>query len=118
MKIFLNGGNNVTSRQKIHDIMEYIPKPIDTSDVVLPDGLEELTESLSKNVHEVWAAGRIAAGWKYGPVRDEIKKEHPCLIPYEELTEEEKDFDRATALSTLRFISLRGYYIVKQDPTK
>ena len=70
--------------------MEYIPKPLDTSDVVLPDGLEELTESLSKNVHEVWAAGRIAAGWKYGPVRDEIKKEHPCLIPYEELTEEEK----------------------------
>lgn len=94
--------------------MDYIPKPLDVSNVVLPEGLEELTESLSKNVHEVWAAGRIAAGWKYGPVRDEIKKEHPCLIPYEDLSEEEKDYDRATALSTLRFIILKGYSVKKE----
>lgn len=91
--------------------MEYIPKPIDTSGVALPDGLEELAESLSKNVHEVWAAGRIAAGWKYGPVRDEAKKEHPCLVPYEELSEEEKDFDRATALATIKYIMANGYRI-------
>lgn len=89
--------------------MEYIPQPFDISNVVLPDGLEELTESLSKNVHEVWAAGRMAAGWKYGPIRDEIKKEHPCLIPYEELPEEEKDYDRATALSTIKYILAYGY---------
>jgi hypothetical protein len=93
--------------------MSYIPKPLDTSGTVLPAGLEELTESLSKNVHEVWAAGRMAAGWKYGPVRDELKKEHPCLIPYEELTEEEKNYDRATALSTLRFVLSKGYSIEK-----
>ena len=93
--------------------MEYIPKPLDVSNIVLPEGLEGLTESLSKNVHEVWAAGRIAAGWRYGPVRDEIKKEHPCLIPYEELTEEEKDFDRATSLSTIKFILLCGYRVTK-----
>jgi len=93
--------------------MSYIPKPLDTSGTVLPAGLEELTESLSKNVHEVWAAGRMASGWKYGPVRDELKKEHPCLIPYEELTEEEKNYDRATALSTLRFVLSKGYSIEK-----
>ena len=91
--------------------MEFIPKPLDVSNIVLPEGLEELTESLSKNVHEVWAAGRIAAGWKYGPVRDEIKKEHPCLIPYEDLSEEEKDYDRATAISTIRYILSKGYTI-------
>lgn len=91
--------------------MEYIPNPLDVSNVVLPEGLEELTESLSKNVHEVWAAGRIAAGWKYGPVRDEIKKEHPCLIPYEDLSEEEKDYDRATAISTIKYIMANGYSI-------
>lgn len=93
--------------------MEYIPKPLDVSNIVLPEGLEELTESLSKNVHEVWAAGRIAAGWKYGPVRDEIKKEHPCLIPYEELSEDEKYYDRATAISTIRYILSKGYTISK-----
>lgn len=54
--------------------MEYIPKPLNISDIVLPEGLEELTESLAKNVHEVWAAGRIADGWKYGPMWDDAKK--------------------------------------------
>lgn len=61
------------------DLMEYIPKPLDTSNIVLTDGLEELMEFLSKNVHEAWTVGRIADGWKYGLVLDEIKKEHPCL---------------------------------------
>jgi len=92
---------------------DYTPLPVNTSGTNLPEALTGLTESLAKNVHEVWASGRIKAGWKYGPVRDEIKKEHPCLIPYEELTEEEKDFDRATALSTLKFVLHQGYGIVK-----
>ena len=91
--------------------MNYIPKPLDTSEIVLPRRLEELTESLSKNVHEVWAAGRMADGWKYGPVRDDAKKEHPCLVPYEQLSEEEKDYDRATALGTIRFILAKGFRI-------
>lgn len=65
--------------------MGYTPEPLDTSNIKLPDGLEELIESLAKNVHEVWAAGRIADGWKYGSIRDNIKKEHPCLIPYDSL---------------------------------
>ena len=62
--------------------MEYKPKPLDVSDVILPEGLLNLTESLAKNVHEVWASGRTAEEWKYGPVWDDIKKEHPGLIPY------------------------------------
>ena len=90
---------------------DYIPSPADTSGVHLPETLTGLTEAMAKNVHEVWAEGRLSAGWKYGPVRDEAKKEHPCLVPYEELPEEEKDYDRATALSTLKFILLQGYKI-------
>ena len=92
--------------------MDYQPQPFDDSKIPLPEELEPLKEELSKNVHEVWAAGRLAAGWKYGPVRDERKKEHPCLIPYEDLSEEEKDFDRATALSTIRFILSKGYLLI------
>lgn len=93
--------------------MDYIPNPLDDSAVSLPEELEMLTEDLAKNVHEVWAAGMIADGWKYGKVRDEARKEHPCLIPYEELSEEEKDYDRATALSTLKFILAKGFRVVK-----
>ena len=90
---------------------DYVPNPIDLSAVELPEGLNELVESLAKNVHEVWAAGRIADGWKYGPIRDDIKKEHPCLIPYEELTDEEKKYDLATALSTIRFVLFKGFKV-------
>ena len=70
---------------------EYKPKPIDTSDVVLPPDLEQLAEKMAKNVHEVWADSRLAEGWCYGEERDDANKTHPCLIPYEELPEEEKE---------------------------
>ena len=91
----------------------YIPSPVDTSGIKLPETLTGLSEALAKNVHEVWAEGRLALGWKYGPERDEKTKKHPCLIPYEDLTEEEKDFDRATAISTIKFIISQGYQVTK-----
>ena len=93
--------------------MNYIPAPFDDKDIPIPEELEPLKEALARNVHEVWAAGRLATGWKYGPVRDDERKEHPCLIPYEALPEEEKDYDRATALSTIRFILSKGYHLSK-----
>ncbi len=92
----------------------YTPCPIDTDSVFLPPELSELQELLSKNVHETWAAGRIADGWKYGPVRNDSTKEHPCLVPYEQLTEREKDYDRETAFQTLKAIVKLGFKIVKE----
>ena len=59
----------------------YIPKPIDTSDVVLPEELLSLTEQIAENVHDVWAAGRISEGWIYGNVKGPEKKTTPLLIP-------------------------------------
>ena len=72
----------------------YIPQPIDTTGVKLPEELEVLVEQMSKNVHEVWSETRIQQGWTYGEQRDDKKKTHPCLVPYEELPEEEKEYDR------------------------
>lgn len=92
---------------------KYIPQPIDTNDILLPEELDLLVEQMAKNVHEVWALSRINQGWKYGNTRDDIKKEHPCLIPYEELPEEEKAYDRDTALSTLKLIKKLGFNISK-----
>ena len=91
----------------------YIPQPIDTSDVILSDDILELTEKIAKNVHEVWANGRIYEGWKYGKVKDMEKKTTPCLVPYEELPESEKDYDRNTAMETLKLIVKLGYKISK-----
>ncbi len=93
--------------------MGYTPKPIDTSDVVLSEDILKLSEKLSRNTHEVWAAGRVKDGWTYGKERDDQKKQTPCLVPYDELPESEKDFDRRTAMETLKMIQKLGYKIVK-----
>lgn len=91
----------------------YHPTPITTGDIVLSDELLELTEKLAKNVHDVWAAGRIAEGWVYGEMKDSKKKTTPCLVPYEELPETEKEYDRRTALETVKLIQKLGYRLTK-----
>ena len=91
----------------------YIPQPIDTTDVKLPEDLELLVEQMSKNVHEVWAETRISQGWTFGEKRNDDLKTHPCLIPYEELPEEEKEYDRNTSIGTLKLIMKLGFRICK-----
>lgn len=91
----------------------YTPQPIGTSDVELPKELEQLVEEMSKNVHDVWAETRISQGWKYGKKRDDEKKTHPCLVPYDELPEEEKEYDRKTSIGTLKLIMKLGFKVSK-----
>ena len=89
----------------------YLPEPISVEEVELPKELEALVERMARNVHEVWAQNRLQQGWTYGPKRDDILKQHPCLVPYDELSEEEKGYDRETALSTLKLIMKLGWKI-------
>ena len=89
----------------------YTPQPVDTNDVVLPKELNQLAEKMAKNVHEIWSQTRISQGWTYGPERNDVEKKHPCLIPYEELPEEEKVYDRNTSIETLKFILKAGFDI-------
>ena len=91
----------------------YVPHPLDTSDITLPDELNALAEALAKNVHEVWAQTRISQGWTYGETRDDKKKRHPCLVPYEDLPESEKVYDRNSAMETLRVIRKLGSKVMK-----
>ena len=91
----------------------YTPKPIRTDDVRLSEDLMNLTEEIAANVHDVWAAGRIKEGWVYGEEKDAKKKTTPLLIPYDELPESEKEYDRNTALETLKLILKMGYRIEK-----
>ena len=80
----------------------------------LPPEMLPLVEPLAEHVHDSWAALRRAQGWTYGPVRDDAARRHPCLVPYDELPEEEKAYDRNTSLETLRFIIDHGFRIVKE----
>lgn len=93
---------------------DYTPQPIDTSDVRLSEELGALVEEMAKNVHEVWAQSRMEQGWTYGQQRSDTLKQHPCLVPYEELPEEEKEYDRSTALGTLKLIRKLGFSIQKE----
>lgn len=92
----------------------YTPKPIDTDDVVLPEELQEITEKLAANAHDVWAQGRIAEGWVYGEEKNSERKTTPCLVPYDELPESEKEYDRQTSMSTLKLLVKLGYNITKE----
>ena len=91
----------------------YAPEPVDLDDVVIDPMLGPLVEALAENVHDTWAKGRMDDGWTYGLVRDDAQKRHPCLVPYNELPESEKEYDRNTAISTLKFIVKNGFGISK-----
>ena len=91
----------------------YTPQPIDTSDVQLPAEMNQLVEQLARNVHDNWAIGRIKEGWTYGTQRDDKNKKHPCLVDYDELPDTEKEYDRSTAVETLKLIIKLGWRIGK-----
>jgi len=92
--------------------MEYNPKPIDTSKISLPEPLIPLLEMLAESNHDVWGTARLAQGWTYGPERDDVHKRHPCLVAYRDLPETEKEYDRRTAVETLKAILALGYQIL------
>ncbi len=95
--------------------LDYIPEPMDLSSVDLPESLIQLSERIAENVHEVWAKARMDEGWTYGEKRDDIHKKHPCLVPYDELPEEEKEYDRNTAMNTIKMVKKLGFRIERED---
>ncbi|HVC95279.1 MAG TPA: RyR domain-containing protein [Pirellulales bacterium] len=95
--------------------MEYEPQPINTSQVELPARIEALVEQLAENAHDIWARQRLADGWTFGPKRDDAGKKHPCLVPYGQLPESEKVYDRNAAMESLKAIVALGYRIEHSD---
>ena len=89
----------------------YVPNPIDLSDIKVPDEICEVIEMIAENVHENWALSRINEGWIYGKDYDGKLKLHPSLIPYNDLPESEKEYDRITALETIKLLIKNGFDI-------
>lgn len=94
---------------------DYRPTPIFTDHVQIPPELATLKEMLARNAHDVWALRRQEEGWTWGPSRDDVRKEHPCLIPYEKLADSEKEFDRTIALETIKVILALGFCISRPN---
>ena len=93
--------------------MPYRPQPLDIAHVEIPLELDSLLEKLAVNVHDIWADQRLKDGWKFGPERDDAKKEHPCLRPFNELPVAEQEYDRRVVRDTLRAVLTLGYRIEK-----
>lgn len=91
--------------------LEYHPHPINVEDVELDDELMELTEAIAENAHEVWGWNRYNEGWRYGDKRDDNRKLHPDMVPYSELPEGEKQYDRALAMNTIKLVKKLGFNI-------
>lgn len=92
----------------------YNPQPIDVEEIKLDADLEELTEAIAENAHDIWARARMDEGWIYGRVRDDATKRHPDLVPYAQLPESEKEYDRLMAMNTLRLVRRLGYDIINR----
>jgi len=93
----------------------YSPCPMDTSQVRLPREIEQLREKLACNAHEIWARQRMDEGWRWGPTVDDEEKQHPSLVPYDQLPESEKDYDRLIAMETLRAMLAMGFTIQRRE---
>lgn len=93
----------------------YVPCPIDTRGVELEEHLLCLIEILAKHAHDVWALQRLADGWTWGPSRCDTLRTHPCLVPYEDLPESEKQYDRNAATGIIRAVIASGYRILPVD---
>ncbi len=74
-------------------------------------------EALARMEHERWKEELERAGWRHGPPpKDPVKKTHPCLVPYDQLPDGEKEKDRNTVREIPRFLAQVGFrvYRVKQ----
>lgn len=96
----------------------YDPHPIELDDIELTEDLIELREAIAENAHDVWAAGRIKEGWTYGPYRNDVHKETPDLVPYSDLPDSERQYDRDMAMSTIKLVRKLGYDLIKGEDTE
>ena len=94
----------------------YEPKPLRTDHIALEDELLELVELLAENAHDIWAHQRMNDGWVFGPERCDTSRRHPCLVPYAQLPEIEKTYDRNAVLGTIRAVLALGFVISRSEP--
>lgn len=94
--------------------LTYRPHPIYVDDVDLDGDLLELTEAIAENAHEVWASQRASEGWTWGEERDDARKLHPDMVPYSDLPEGEKEYDRIMAFNTLRLVKKLGFKVSRE----
>uniref|UniRef100_A0A3P9BDB2 Ryanodine receptor 2 n=1 Tax=Maylandia zebra TaxID=106582 RepID=A0A3P9BDB2_9CICH len=93
----------------------FTPIPVDTSQIILPPHLERIREKLAENIHELWVMNKIELGWIYGAVRDDNKRQHPCLVEFSKLPEQERSYNLQMSLETLKTLLALGCHVGLAD---
>jgi len=75
---------------------------------------DALIEKLAEMEHNRWNAHMLISGWKHGPERDDRRKIHPDIVPYEKLSEETKGYDRVPVKNIPKLLDVSGLKIVKE----
>nr|XP_055028682.1 ryanodine receptor 3 isoform X6 [Misgurnus anguillicaudatus] len=91
----------------------FIPKPVDTSQIVMPPHLEKVRDRLAENIHELWGMNKIEVGWSYGKIREDNKRQHPCLVDFSKLPETEKSYNIQMSTETLKTLLALGCHVVQ-----
>jgi hypothetical protein len=79
----------------------------------IPKELQSVIESLAERAHEHWTAQRIRDGWTWGPERDDQARTHPCLVPYADLRESDREYDRRVVIGALKALLELGFRIAR-----
>ena len=80
--------------------------------VLTPDEVEDL----ARREHDRWRAERAAAGWQYGPQRDNAKRLNPLLVPWDDLPAAAQDDSREAARRIPRCSPSAGLEVLRLDP--
>ncbi|XP_064421057.1 ryanodine receptor 3 isoform X3 [Latimeria chalumnae] len=110
------GGRDLLGTTQFLSQASFIPSPVDTSQIVLPPNLEKIRDRLAENIHELWGMNKIELGWTYGKVRDDNKRQHPCLVDFSKLPETEKNYNLQMSTETLKTLLAIGCHIVQVNP--
>ncbi|TKS86518.1 Ryanodine receptor 2 [Collichthys lucidus] len=94
----------------------FIPTPVETSQIVMPPHLEKVRDKLAENIHELWGMNKIELGWSYGKIRDDNKRQHPCLVDFSKLPETEKNYNLQMSTETLKTLLALGCRVVQVNP--
>uniref|UniRef100_A0A4W5N343 Ryanodine receptor 3 n=1 Tax=Hucho hucho TaxID=62062 RepID=A0A4W5N343_9TELE len=91
----------------------FIPTPVETSQIIMPPYLEKVRDRLAENIHELWGMNKIELGWSYGKIRDDNKRQHPCLVDFSRLPETEKNYNLQMSTETLKTLLALGCHVVQ-----
>ncbi|CAJ1073769.1 ryanodine receptor 3-like isoform X17 [Xyrichtys novacula] len=94
----------------------FIPTPVETSQIIMPHHLEKVRDKLAENIHELWGMNKIELGWSYGKIRDDNKRQHPCLVDFSKLPETEKNYNLQMSTETLKTLLALGCRVVQVNP--